>query len=63
MMALQGMHSELVTLDGKHDHQPTWFIPYGGKLWQWETLVNLANDHKFAKFIPAKFYPVKESLM
>ena len=37
-------------------------IPYGGKLWWWETLANLANDRGFAKFIPAKFYPVKGSL-
>ena len=37
-------------------------IPYGGKLWRWEMLVNLANDRGFTKFIPAKFYPVKESL-
>ena len=28
-----------------------------------ETLVNLVNDSQFAKFISAKFYPVKESLM
>ena len=37
-------------------------LPYGGKLWRWETLANLANDRGFAKFIPTKFYPVKESL-
>ena len=37
-------------------------IPYGGKLWWWETLANFVNDCGFAKFIPAKFYPVKESL-
>ena len=37
-------------------------IPYGGKLLWWEMLANLANDLGFAKFIPAKFYPVKESL-
>ena len=37
-------------------------IPYEGKLWWWETLANLANDCGFAKFIPAKFYPVKGSL-
>ena len=24
-------------------------IPYRGKLWRGKTLVNLANDHKFAK--------------
>ena len=34
-------------------------LPYGGKLWRWEMLANLANDRGFAKFIPAKFYPVK----
>ena len=28
--------------------------------WRWETLANLANDRGFAKFIPIKFYPVKE---
>ena len=38
------------------------YITYGGKLWRWETLANLANDSQFAKFIPAKFYPIKESL-
>ena len=38
------------------------YVPYGGKLWRWETLANLANDRGFAKFIPAKFYPVKVSL-
>ena len=27
----------------------------GGKLWWGETLVNLANDHKFAKVSPANF--------
>ena len=38
------------------------YVPYGGKLWWWEMLANLANDCGFVKFIPAKFYPVKESL-
>ena len=38
------------------------YVPYGGKLWRWEMLVNLANDSQFAKFIPAKFYPVKEKI-
>ena len=31
-------------------------ILYGGKIWRRETLGNLANDHKFAKFKPSKFY-------
>ena len=35
-------------------------VPYGGKLWRMETLVDLVNDHKFAKakilcLIPPKF--------
>ena len=30
------------------------YIPYGGKLWGVETLVDLANDHKFAKVSSAK---------
>ena len=30
--------------------------PYGGKLWWGETLANLVNDHKFAKFKSSKFY-------
>ena len=36
-------------------------IPYGGKLWRGETLANLANDHKFAKFFPTKFYASNRS--
>ena len=30
-------------------------ILYGGKLWWGETLANLANDHKFAKFLLPTF--------
>ena len=30
-------------------------LSYEGKLWQGETLANLANDHKFAKVSPANF--------
>ena len=32
-------------------------LPYGGKIWQGETL---ANNHKFAKFKPSKFYFLKD---
>ena len=45
-----------------HVHLKSHSITNGGKLWWWEMLVNLANDRGFAKFIPAKFYPIKESL-
>ena len=31
-------------------------IPYGGILWQGKAFVNMANDHKFAKFFLTKFY-------
>ena len=34
-------------------------MPYEGKLWWWETLANLANNHEFVKFTPAKIYLVK----
>ena len=33
-------------------------ILYGGKLWRWEMLANLANDRGFAKFIPAQLKKV-----
>ena len=38
-------------------------ILYGGKLWRWETLVNLANDHELVKFISAKFYKVSHDII
>ena len=36
-------------------------IPYGEKLWQEERLVNLANDHKYAKIYPTNFSNVAKA--
>jgi len=32
---------------------------YGGKFWWWETLANLANDHKFAN--PAQIFTIQNN--
>ena len=54
-------HNAMSLLFARFHIQSVTWIPYGGKPWRGETLANLANDHGFAKFIPTKFYPVKEN--
>ena len=40
-------------------------IPYSGKVWQGESLVNLANNKVFAKLKPSKLFhlPVQATLL